>query len=66
MDGGWSDRIGLDNNVYVVGVISSSKNAGEIRDFRNVNAEISDSFEPGTSRTLSENYTPKPISLADC
>jgi hypothetical protein len=40
-----------------------SENIGEIRDFRNVNAEIGVSFEPGTSRTLSENYTPKPISL---
>jgi hypothetical protein len=38
---------------------------GEIRDFRNINAEIGVSFEPGTSRTLSENYTPKPISLDD-
>ena len=26
-------------------------------------AEIGQLFEPGTSRTLSENYTPKPISL---
>ena len=43
--------------------IQLKKKKGEIRDYRNVYAEIGVSFEPGTSRTLSENYTPKPISL---
>ena len=44
----------------------NEKKGGEIRDYRNVYAEIGVSFEPGTSRTLSENYTPKPISLNGC
>ena len=36
---------------------------GEIRDFQIIISQRADFIEPGTSRTRSKNYTPKPISL---